>query len=164
MANRIGNIELPEDEQPKKKMGRPPGARNRKGFLKIIDKNYSKLESMLNDEQRRYMKRLFAGLQQYDPVVQAEIFMLLYQLYITDVFDKAMNHTNKETGEKTPLVTQDIAQTLGQYRMGLKDLEDMKHRREVQKAKASDDERVVDPTRKSTMAVIQDIVEESLRG
>lgn len=164
MTDKIGNIDLNADEQPKKKrMGRPPGARNRKGFLKLIDKNYDKLESLLNDKQKEYLKKSFQGLADYDPLIQAEIFMLLYQLYITDIFDKAMNHVNKD-GELTPLITQDIAQTLGQYRMGLKDIEDMRIKREAQKAKASDDERMVDPTRKSKNSVLEELITGIAKG
>jgi hypothetical protein len=166
MTDRVGNIDLnTDDDDPKpKRKGRPPGARNKKGFLKLIDKNYDKLESLLNDKQKQYLKLSFQGMADYDPLIQAEIFMLLYQLYITDVFDNAMNYTDPKTGEVRPLVTQDIAQTLGQYRMGLKDIEDMRQKRDAQKAKSSDNERMVDPTRKSTDALIAELIGEGTEG
>jgi hypothetical protein len=159
----VGNLDFSEEdpEPPKKRgRGRPLGVKNKKGFLKLIDRNYDKLESMLNDKQKEYLRLAFQGLQEYDPLIQAEIFMILYQLYITDVMDKAMNYVDKD-GNPSVLITQDIAQTLGQYRMGLKDVEDMKQRREDKKAKASDKDGLVDPTRKSSLPVLESILKES---
>jgi len=162
--NQIGNIDFSEEEEPKKRgRGRPPGVKNRKGFLKLIDRNYDKLESMLNNTQKKYLKESFNGMAEYDPLIQAEIFMILYQLYITDVMDKAMNYTDKD-GNPTVLITQDIAQTLGQYRMGLKDVEDMKQRREDKKAKTSDKDGLVDPTRKSSQALIESLIAGDTEG
>lgn len=159
MTDRIGNIDFSEvEESPVKRgRGRPPGARNKKGLLKVIDKNYDKIESLLNDTQKAYLKKAFQGLAEFDPLMQMEIFLILYQLYITEVMDKAMNYTTKE-GEQTVLFSKDIASTLDGYRMGLKDAEDIRMKREVQKAKTSDNERLVDPTRKSEASFLQELI------
>ena len=150
---------IPENPPPRRKPGRPTGSKGKRGFLKLINRNMDKVESMLNDKQKKYLKESFAGLVEYDPLIQAEIFMILYQLYITEVMEKAMNSTDKE-GNPSVYVSQDIAQTLGQYRMGLKDVEDMRVRRETQRLKDADNEKHVDPTRKSTSLLAEMIGED----
>ncbi len=144
-----GNLNIPP------RRGRPPGARSKKGIIKTYEKVYTKIENMLTDEQRAYYTRAFQGKEEFDPVKHGELFMLLFTLYTTDVLNEAIEGR---------VVSQDIAQTVAQYRMGLKDMDEMLRNRDKQRRENEKDERLVDPTRKPKVGVLAGILEGTPQG
>lgn len=69
--------------------------------------------------------------------------MRLMSLYTTTIVTEAL--TQK-------VASKDVADVVAQYRMGLKDMEDMARKREEAKVKSGDSDRLVDPTRESSLA------------
>src|SRR6478752_9722725 len=140
------------DNDTTRKRGRPPGARNKAtGFKEIMTKFeqvYARVENMLTPEQQKYYKNAFSGKSNFDPVKESELFLRLLGLYTTLLITEAIE-------KKQP--SEAIAATAAQYRMGLKDVEDMQRKRDEIKAKTSDDERMVDPTRKSEMGLFENL-------
>jgi hypothetical protein len=141
-----------EFEEPKKRPGRPKGSRNKspevQQFIKQFEHIYERVEHLMNDEQRDYYQKAFAGQAPFDPIKDAELFMRLYGIYSVGVVGKAI-----EEGK----ASESIAQTAAQYRMGLKDLFDMQSKREEAKDKDGNKAGVADPTRKPEMALFEDL-------
>lgn len=149
-TEQAGNLSLP-----KRGRGRPPGAPTRvatKGETRLlaqrIQKIYEIIEHMLTPEQQEFYKRAFSGKEKYDPMKHAEFFTLLYSVYANDILLEAID---------SQTVSQDIAQTLREYRMALKELDDMKRAREKELAK--DDERLIDPTKQPAKSRVDSLIE-----
>lgn len=139
------------------KRGRPKGRRTRpKGelgaMLDRVQNLFKIVEHLLTPKQVEYYRRAFSGAEDFDPLKHAEFFMLMYSVYANDILSEAI-------GKK--IVSQDIAQTLREFRMGLKEVEDMRRAREKDMAKTDDESRLVDPTRKSKVGVLEAILAES---
>lgn len=144
--------------------GRPRGTPNRpKGqagaMLDRVQNIYKVIEHLLTPEQQEYYRRAFAGKEPFDPLRHAEFFALLYGVYAGDILLEAIT-------EK--IVSQDIAQTLREYRMALKELNDMKAQRAKEEAKDDDNAKLVDPTREPSKSRLDQIIEraskEAARG
>jgi hypothetical protein len=141
---------------PKRKGGRPPGVPNRpKGeAAAVIDQvqhMFELVQHLLTPEQVVYYKRAFQGKEEFDPMRHSEFFMLLYGVYANNTLVTAI---------KEKIVSQDIAQTLREYRMGLKELDDMRRAREKDNKKGNESG-VVDPTRESKLGALEAILAES---
>ena len=141
---------------PKRKPGRPHGTKNRpKGeagsLLDQVERVYKVIEHMLTDEQKTYYARAFKGKEPFDPMRHAEFFALLYSVYADGVLLEAID---------AKLVSQDVALTLREYRMALKELDDMKRARAKEEAKEDEKGRLVDPTRKSALDRVEAILAE----
>ena len=128
--------------------GRPAGSPNKPTILKKYEATFEKVKDMMTPEKRRYYEDVFAGKADVDPLKLAEFFTLLMTLLTTATVNDAI---------ETKTLTQDSVQMTAQYRMLLKDLDDMQQRRESAKTKAKDNERVVDPTRKSEADTVEGI-------
>jgi uncharacterized membrane protein YccC len=128
-------------EEPKKhkRPGRPPGSVQQRAMLKRFQEIYDKIKGMLNDEQRSYY----------------ELFMLQFSLYTASVLDEAIE--NKK-------ISEGLAQTLAQYRMGLKDVEDMHRKREELEAKKDANGKSVDPTRESSESRLDELIARASQG
>lgn len=135
-----------------RKRGRPAGAKNKAtGFKEILvkfEQVYARVENMLTPEQQKYYKNAFSGKSHFDPVKESELFLRLLGLYTTLLITEAIE-------KKQP--SEAIAATAAQYRMGLKDVEEMQRKRDEIKAKDGNDERMVDPTRKPEMAFFENL-------
>jgi hypothetical protein len=145
----VGGVKIP-----KRRVGRPPGVKNRpKGAAgDLIDQTkemFKLIEHLLTPDQQEYYKRAFTGKEPFDPLKHAEFFMLLAGVYTNGIVVQAVQER---------VISQDVAQTMREYRMGLKDLEDMQRNRAKDQAKKDDDAGVVDPTRKPEVAVLEDIL------
>ena len=137
--------------------GRPPGTKNKPtgeaGDILDSTKRMLKLiEHMLTPEQQEYYKRAFSGKEPFDPLKHAEFFMLLASVYTNDILVQAIS-------EK--MVAQDIAMTMREYRMGLKDMDDMLRARAKDKEKNDENSRLVDPTRKPELAFLEGVLAET---
>ena len=145
-------LEEKQPIQPKRKAGRPQGARNKsygvKMMLEKFEAVYKRIEDTLSEDQRKYYRDAFSGKTEFDPVKESELFMRLLSLYATTLITDGLNERR---------ASKDIADTIAQFRMGLKDLEDMKRKREETKVKSGDDGRVVDPTRESALGRFENI-------
>jgi hypothetical protein len=150
-----------EDFQPpvKRGRGRPKGVRNKtpvqKAMICKIEKLYERVAHMFTAEQRQYYEKAFAGQMAFDPLKEAELFMRLFSIYVTEVMTEGIE--NKE-------VSQDVAQLVAQYRMGLKDISDMQLKREDMKAKHGNNNGVVDPTRQSSESHLDEIIRRASQG
>lgn len=143
--------EIPNTMYPlAKKRGRPPGSRTARGMLKKFQEIFDKIEPMLNDEQRDYYQRVFSGRAEFDAVKMSELFMLQFSLYASTVLDEAIDSKK---------ISEGLAQTLAQYRMGLKDVEDMHRKREDADSKKEANGRLVDPTRQPTKSRLDSLIE-----
>lgn len=128
--------------------GRPPGSGNKPTILKKYEAMYDRVKHMMTPDKRDYYEKVFAGKAEVDPLQLGEFFTLLMTLLATATVNDSI---------ETKTVTQDSVQMVAQYRMLLKDVDDMRHRREEQKRKAKDNGKVVDPTRKSEMDSVEAI-------
>lgn len=135
---------------PKRKVGRPTGSKAERAMLKKFEEIYEKIKVIFNDEQKDYYQKVFSGRAKFDPVKMGEIFMLHFSLYNAIALDEAIE------GKR---FSQDIAQTIAQYRMGLKDVEEMQRKREESDAKKEADGRLVDPTRQSSESRLDKLIE-----
>lgn len=151
-----GNLTLP-----KRGRGRPIGGKNKPrgeagSLLKRVEQIYKVIEHMLTPEQQDYYKRAFSGKEKFDPMKHAEFFTLLYGVYANDILLDVID-------SKT--VSQDVAQTLREYRMALKELDDMQRARDKELTKGDGQ---IDPTRKPKESridtLIERIIEEGSRG
>lgn len=145
---------------PKRSPGRPKGALNKpKGELATlterVEKMFETIEHMLTPDQREYYKRAFSGKEPFDPMKHAEFFTLLYGVYANDILLEAIPNQ---------VVSQDIAQTLREYRMSLKELDDMKERRRKDAEAKENNERLVDTTRESSKSRIDEIIERASKS
>ena len=129
--------------------GRPPGAQNKPTMLHKYEAMYERVKHMMTPDKRDYYEKVFAGKAEVDPLQLGEFFTLLMTLLATATVNDAIE-------QKT--LTQDSVQMVAQYRMLLKDVDDMKYRREVDKRKAKESGRLVDPTRESEDVEIEDIL------
>jgi hypothetical protein len=140
---------MSDNTQPRRS-GRPKGSKNRPpGFgeiMKQFERVYGRVEDMLTAEQKQYYREAFSGNAPFDPIMESELLLRLLGVYTTTIITSAL-----EDGKSSEAV----AQTVAQYRMGLKDIEEMKRKREDQKAKHGTDERLVDPTRKPELAIFE---------
>lgn len=139
-----------------KKRGRPPGRLNtpKEGtqaasMADKVKKLFELVDHMLTPRQREYYKRAFSGKEEFDPLKHSEFFLLLLSVYTNDLVADAI--TGKE-------VSQDIAQTIREFRMGLKELNDMQMKRNEMERKQDDEGRMVDPTRQPTTDILDDIL------
>ena len=98
-----------------------------------------------------YFYKRFSGDAQIDPVKEAELLITLITTYTAKVVGN-----NIEDGK----TSQDIAKLIGETRLAIKDLEDMRRRREDTDRKNGNDGRVVDPIRESILGRIEDYVGE----
>jgi len=135
-------------EQPRGR-GRPPGAQNKPTMLKKYEAMYERVKHMMTPDKRDYYEKVFAGKAEVDPLQLGEFFTLLMTLLATATVNDAIEQRT---------LTQDSVQMVAQYRMLLKDVDDMKYRREVDKRKAKESGRLVDPTRESEDVEIEDIL------
>jgi hypothetical protein len=144
-------------EEPKKhkRPGRPPGSVQQRAMLKRFQEIYDKIKGMLNDEQRSYYEKVFSGRAKFDAVKLSELFMLQFSLYTASVLDEAIE--NKK-------ISEGLAQTLAQYRMGLKDVEDMHRKREELEAKKDANGKSVDPTRESSESRLDELIARASQG
>lgn len=151
LQENTGELKIPN------KRGRPKGVRSRpKGetgmLLDHVEKVYKIIEHMLTDEQKLYYRRAFSGKEKFDASKIAEFFAILYGIYANNVLVQAI---------ESNIVSQDIAQTLREYRMALKELDDMKRARE--KELENNNDRLIDPTSKPKKSRIDEIIERAER-
>jgi hypothetical protein len=135
-------------EDYKRGRGRPPGSANKPTILKKYEAMFDRVKDMMTPDKRDYYEKVFAGKAEVDPLQLGEFFTLLMTLLATATVNDAIE-------QKT--LTQDSVQMVAQYRMLLKDVDDMKHRREERERKVKDNGKVVDPTRESEMDSVQAI-------
>lgn len=129
-------------------MPRPSGSMNKTQLARTFEGMFEKIEYMLNPKQRDYLQKVFKGQEEFDAIKLGEPLMMLFMLYSTNILNSAIEEN---------VVSQDVAQTIAQCRMGLKDMEDMRVRRDKDKSKDSDNG-VVDPTRQPEVAGIEGIL------
>lgn len=144
---------------PKRSPGRPRGSLNKpKGELATlserVEKMFETIEHMLTPDQREYYKRAFNGKEPFDPMKHAEFFTLLYGVYANDILLEAIPNQ---------LVSQDIAQTLREYRMALKELDDMKERRRKEAEAKENNGQLVDTTGESSKSHIDKVIERATK-
>ena len=144
-----GKIKIPA------RRGRPRGVLNKpKGDLATlterVKKTYDTIEHMLPPDQREYYKRAFSGKEKFDPMKHAEFFTLLYGIYANNIVLDAIEDN---------VVSQDIAQTLREYRMSLKELDDMHARRQKELDAKNEQSQLVDTTRKPAKSRVDEIIE-----
>lgn len=149
-----GGLKIPQ----RGRAGRPKGSLNKpkEGEIAVVDRVkaiYKVIQHMLTPEQRNYYDLAFSGKVPYDPMKHAEFLAILYGVYANDVLLEAIE--NK-------VVSQDIAQTLREYRMALKELDDMKNTRK--KEQERQDEQLADPTRESSQSRIDEIIERASKN
>lgn len=128
--------------------GRPPGSPNKPTILKKYEAMFDRVKDMMTPDKREYYEKVFAGKAEVDPLKLGEFFTLLMTLLATATVNDAIE-------QKT--LTQDSVQMMAQYRMLLKDVDDMQQRREAAKAKAKNNGKLVDPTRESEMDSVEAI-------
>ena len=128
--------------------GRPPGAPNKPTILKKYEALFDRVKNMMTPETRDYYEKVFTGKAEVDPLKLGEFFTLLMTLLASATVNDAIEQK---------ALTQDSVQMMAQYRMLLKDVDDMRHRREETKRKAKDNGKVVDPTRQSEMDSVEAI-------
>jgi hypothetical protein len=141
------------DEAPApRRTGRPKGVRNKTPEQRMLQNKledlYKRVEHMLDPETKTYLKAVIAGKVQIDPVKEAELLLRFMSLYTTAALTWALDRQE---------INQDLGKVIGEYRMGIKDLEDMKRKREELRLKMGENERLVDTTRKPAMARLEDI-------
>lgn len=132
--------------------GRPKGRKNttpeQKMMMGKLETLYKRIEHMLDPDQKKYLEDVVKGKIAVDPVKEAELLIRYLSVYTSATISEAMD--SDPVGS-----AQDVAKLAGEYRMGIKDLEDMKRKREEMKLKQGEHDGLVDPTRKSTLAVFE---------
>jgi hypothetical protein len=142
-------------EQQRRGAGRPPGSPNKPTILKRYEATFDKVKDMMTPESRKHYEDMFAGKVEVDPIAVAEFFTLLMTLLTTATVNDAI---------ETKTLTQDSVQMTAQYRMLLKDLDDMQRRRETERAKVKNNDVLVDPTRESDVDSVEGIFTRIAQG
>lgn len=149
----------PEKPQPKNKGGRPRGSKNKTAEQKMMEGKlktlFKRIEHMLDPEQRAYMQDVVNGRVKFDAIKEAELLIRYMSVYTSAILEGALGTEDEPVASVK--ASQDIAKVLAEYRMGIKDIEEMKRKREEMQMKSGENERMVDPTRESAMARFQSI-------
>ena len=139
-----------------KKAGRPVGVRNRtpeermmQGKLETL---FKRIEHMLDPEQRAYLQDVVKGKVKFDALKEAELLIRYISVYTSAILESALTDDGMPTK-----ASQDVAKVLAEYRMGIKDIEEMTRKREEMKLKTGENEQLVDATRKSPLARFESI-------
>jgi hypothetical protein len=116
--------------------GRPKRTPEEKSTQDQLTRLYNRVEPYLDADHRKYLKGVITGRVSIDALRESELLLRYLSVLVTESIGWALDEGK---------VTADLAKVIGEYRMGIKDLEDMKRRREEQKIKHGTDERMVDP-------------------
>ena len=148
---------VPESVIIKNKGGRPKGVKNTTPEQKMMQTKlevlFKRIEHMLDPEQKTYLQDVVKGKVKFDAIKEAELLIRYMSVYTSAILEGALSQA--ETGGVK--ASQDIAKVVAEYRMAIKDIEDMKRKREDALMKSGDNERLVDPTRESEVALFQNI-------
>lgn len=138
---------------PPRRGGRPLGSKNKPKdevmTQEKLNKLYNRVEHMLDEDHRKYLKQVITGKTHIDPVREGELLLRLLSIVVTESLGWALSKQ---------AISRDLAALVGEYRMGIKDLEDMRRRREEQKVKFGTDERMVDPISDAEKRIREDLV------
>ena len=143
-------------EQPKRGRGRPKGSVTKTDVAKKVVREtqslYRDIHHMLTPEQREYFELAFKGQAEFDSVMESELFLRYFSVYMTKLLSSEMDNKG---------VLKDMGSILGQYNTAIKTLEEMKMKRlEMEmKKKNGNDSGVVDTARESALGRVQGILE-----
>ena len=145
----------PEEEQPKRRAGRPKGVKNKPVSTAMtqqqLEKLYRRFEHMLDDDHKKYLNGVIKGKVNIDAVHESELLLRYLSILVTEALGWALESKS---------ISRDLSTLVGEYRMGIKDLEDMRRRREEQKVKLGTEERLVDPTSELARSRLDDLVKQ----
>jgi hypothetical protein len=114
-----------------------------------LEQLYRRVEHMLDEEHREYLQGVLQGRTKLDALHEAQLLLRYLSILATEAIGWALEDQK---------INKDLGDIIAQYRMGIKDYEDMSRRRDEIKLKRGDDERVVDPSRESAMARLASVV------
>ena len=144
-------------QPPKRSRGRPKGTVTKSETAKEVVKQtqalYKDIQHMLTPEQRQYFELAFKGQAEFDSVLESELFLRYFSVYMTKLLSSQMDNQG---------VLKDMGAILGQYNTALKTLEEMKMKRvEMEmKQKNGNDAGVVDTARESALGRFKGILEQ----
>lgn len=142
----------------KRGRGRPTGSKTVLTPKQVITKQtmglYKSIEHMLTPDQRVYFEAAFNGRAEFDSVMESELFLRFFSVYVTKVLSDQVSDPDMK-------IVKDFSSILGQFNTALKTLEDMKNKRlEMElKNKNGDESGVVGETRESALGRLQGIFE-----
>lgn len=154
-------FDFEDDEKPaeRKGAGRPKGSRNKTPTQKYMLEHFEDLlqavEHMLTPEQRKYYQTAFQGREDLDPIKEMELLLRLHNVYTMTIVTEAMGQRK---------ASKEVSDNVAQQRMGLKDLFDMKRKKEEIEEKRGATQQMADPTRKSEMGVLAGLLGEIAEG
>src|SRR5574339_527127 len=106
---------MENNEQPKRLGGRPKGSSTKSQTAKAIVKQtqalYKDIEHMLTPEQKEYFEMAFKGQREFDPVLESELFLRYFSVYMTKLLSTQMDNNS---------VLKDMGAILGQYNTAIK--------------------------------------------
>ena len=142
--------EAPKPATPKR--GRPrKDAKPSQGSMtqRHLERLYHRVEHMLDEDHKLYLSGVITGKINIDAVFESELLLRYLSILVTESIGWSLESRS---------VSQDIAKIIGEYRMGIKDLEEMRRKREEQRVKLGKDESVVDPTSDVARRRFEDLV------
>lgn len=138
--------------------GRPKGSTNKPKDDALsrdqLVKLYKRVEHMLDTEHKTYLQSILNGKSGLDALKESELLLRYLSIVVTEALGWALTERK---------ITQELPRLVGEYRMGIKDLEDMRRRREDQKVKHGENDSVVDPTSDVARRRFEDLVGEYTR-
>lgn len=111
-------------------------------------KLYDRVKPLLPDDLREYMEGSLNGELEFDGLHEMELLLKTLSVYTNSVISWA---------QEDERVSRDVAAVIAEFRMAIRDHEEMRRRRVEMEHKYGDNERVVDPTRKPALARFEDI-------
>lgn len=125
--------------------GRPP---KRPPAQESAAKLYERVRPLLPDDLRQYLEQSLNGDVELDGLSEMGILLRSLSIYVNSVISWA---------QEDSIISRDVAALIAEYRMGIKDHEEMKRKRTEMEHKYGDNGRVVDPTSKPALSRFEDI-------
>ena len=127
--------------------GRPPGAATPPARLSAQGL-YDRVKPLLTPDLRDYLESTMNGDGTFDGMQEMELLLKQLSIYTNSVIGWAQDDG---------IVTRDVAAIIAEFRMAIKDHEQMRVKRMEMDEKYGNNERVVDPTRLPALARFEDI-------
>ena len=143
MTARTNTPVFPEKRGP----GRPP---KKPPAIESAEKMYERVKPILPADVREYLEKSMQGDVDFDGMLQMDLLLRQLSIYISSVVSWATDDG---------IISRDVAALIAEYRMGIKDHEEMRRKRIELDHKYGNNGGMVDTTSKPALDRFKDISE-----
>lgn len=113
---------------------------------------YERIRPLITDKHREYLDMIQQGTGKIDPIMELEMNLRLVSILSTNAVEWALRDGR---------VSKDISSLLSEVRQSATAIEDINRKRKEMEAKSGNEDRVVDPTQQSPVALFENLHRES---